>query len=63
VDPRAGLDNIKIKNDCPPRDSNSNLFVVQRVASSYTDCAIPVLQIIQIKFRFEEPAIPIVNFL
>jgi hypothetical protein len=39
VNPRAGLDDVE-KSNWPYRDSNSEPFVAQPVASRYTDCAI-----------------------
>jgi hypothetical protein len=42
VDPRVGLDDLKKRKFLPPqRDSNSDPFVVQPIASRYTDYAIP----------------------
>jgi hypothetical protein len=37
VDPRADLDDLEERKFCPYRDSNSNLSVVQPLASRYTD--------------------------
>jgi hypothetical protein len=34
-----------LSNSCPNRDSNSDPFVIQPVASSYTDNAIPALKL------------------
>jgi hypothetical protein len=39
---RTGLDDVEKKEFLPLPDSNSDLSVVQPVASRYTDCAIPV---------------------
>jgi hypothetical protein len=55
VDPRDSLDDLEKENSCPYRDSNSNLSVVQPVASRYTDCAIPahIYFAIQLSFIYE----------
>jgi hypothetical protein len=42
VDPRPGLDDVKMRKFLTYRDSNSDPSVVQPVASRYTDNAIPV---------------------
>jgi hypothetical protein len=38
--PRAGLDDVEKRRFLPHRDSNSDPFAVQPVASRYTDSAI-----------------------
>jgi hypothetical protein len=41
VEPRAGLDDVEKEKCFPHRDSNSDLSVVQPVASRHTNYAIP----------------------
>lgn len=42
MDPSTGLDEMEKRKSLTYRDSNSVPWVVQHVASRYSDCAIPV---------------------
>jgi hypothetical protein len=49
--PRTAVDETRKRKICCYRDSNSGPSAVQPVASSYTDCAIPSLVLIQILWK------------